>query len=311
MLELLDFDSMKDAVGYGYGGATGPKAPKMCNGLVTIIKRQEKVRDNQYDTSYVNDPLSEYIGSHIYEILGVPVHQTRLGMYKGRMAVGCVDFSAYTGKPLVEFRYLKNTIVSDDIEYDVSGMSRDLENILKSIDILFNGELKDKVLNRFYTMFVVDSLIGNADRNNGNWGFFREADGLTLAPVYDCGSCLNYRRPDSKIREDVNDEERMRNLALIYTFNFRVNGKLINPFHCIERNLDNKYIVRALDMVCSIDENKVIDLIDTLDNVCSSERMFYYKRILVMRLAKLRNIQSSNAGGGSKLSSLFKNAEGY
>lgn len=306
MLELLNFDDMQDVIGYGYGGATGPKTPKMFNGNVLIIKRQERVRDNQYDVSYVNDPLSEYIGSHIYELLGIPVHQTYLGTFKGRLAVGCVDFSVYTKKPLVEFRYLKNTIVDDNIVYDVSGMSRDLENIMESINTLFSGDLLNDVLDRFCIMFVVDSLIGNADRNNGNWGFLRDSAGLTLAPVYDCGSCLNYRRPDSKIREDITDETRMQNLALNYTFNFRLNKKIINPFHYIERNTDNQHIQKGLDLIKSLDENKMYDLIDTLDNVCTPERLLYYKRILSLRLARLR---VSN-GNGSKLSGLLKNAEG-
>ena len=44
----------------------------------------------------------------------------------------------------------------------------------------------------FWDMFVVDALIGNWDRHNGNWGFLysQEKDELELAPIFDCGSSL-------------------------------------------------------------------------------------------------------------------------
>ena len=41
-------------------------------------------------------------------------------------------------------------------------------------------------------MFIVDALIGNWDRHNDNWGFLYNitTDEISLAPIYDCGSCL-------------------------------------------------------------------------------------------------------------------------
>ena len=44
----------------------------------------------------------------------------------------------------------------------------------------------------FWDMFIVDALIGNWDRHNGNWGFLYEVDTdrMKIAPVYDCESFL-------------------------------------------------------------------------------------------------------------------------
>ena len=49
-------------------------------------------------------------------------------------------------------------------------------------------------------MFIVDALIGNWDRHNGNWGFLYNTvtDEIALAPGYDCGSCL-FPQADEKI----------------------------------------------------------------------------------------------------------------
>ena len=57
---------------------------------------------------------------------------------------------------------------------------------------------------RFWDMFIVDALIGNWDRHNGNWGFLynAETDSMELAPVYDCGSCL-YPQADEMIMNSV------------------------------------------------------------------------------------------------------------
>lgn len=49
-------------------------------------------------------------------------------------------------------------------------------------------------------MFVVDALIGNPDRNNGNWGLiYKDHDILGLAPIYDNGNCLFDKWSDEKI----------------------------------------------------------------------------------------------------------------
>ena len=52
-------------------------------------------------------PLSEYIGSHIYKILGIEAQETALGIRHGKLVVACKDFCKKEGA-LREFRTLKN-----------------------------------------------------------------------------------------------------------------------------------------------------------------------------------------------------------
>ena len=42
--------------------------------------------------SYTTSPVSEYIGSHIYQSMGFPVHETKLGTYQNKVVVACKDF---------------------------------------------------------------------------------------------------------------------------------------------------------------------------------------------------------------------------
>ena len=55
------------------------------------------------------------------------------------------------------------------ITSESSGYSKDLSDILFCI---YEQDRIDpvQVEERFWDMFVVDSLVGNFDRHNGNWG---------------------------------------------------------------------------------------------------------------------------------------------
>ena len=53
------------------------------------------MNDFDMQTSYVNNVLSEYIGSHIFQSIGIPTHETLLGVIRRdgeRLAVACKDF---------------------------------------------------------------------------------------------------------------------------------------------------------------------------------------------------------------------------
>ena len=67
----------------------------------------------------------------------------------------------------------------------------------------------------FWNIFIVDALIGNWDRHNGNWGFLynTETDKMEIAPVYDCGSCL-FPQADDIIMQDTLDSQEERNLRI-------------------------------------------------------------------------------------------------
>ena len=67
-------------------------------------------------------------------------------------------------------------------------------------------------------MFIGDSLLGNFDRHNGNWGFLvNEKKGLIkLAPVYDCGSCLYPQLDEKKMAYVLSNPEEIN--ERIYVF---------------------------------------------------------------------------------------------
>lgn len=69
-------------------------------------------------------PLSEFLGSHIYKILGYDVHETILGIRKNFLVVACKDFCQGETR-LHEIRTVKNVHVGaadkklDRFHYDI------------------------------------------------------------------------------------------------------------------------------------------------------------------------------------------------
>lgn len=85
-------------------------------------------------------------------------------------------------------------------------------------------------------MFIADSLIGNFDRHNGNWGFLinENQKKIDIAPIYDCASCLYPQLTDENISKIINDEEEMNARVFVFpTSALKLNDKKINYFEYI------------------------------------------------------------------------------
>lgn len=304
-MNLINCDLLERVPQRTYGGRSGSKIAVRYNDEVHMLKCAESARGKNFSVtiSYANDCVSEYIGSHVYEIAGIPVHQTLLGVYNGKQCVLCKDI-AYPNN-IVEFRQLRNTIMDDTMLQDSSGMSNNLEDIFEVID---RAEYipREQTWIRFWNMFVIDAIIGNCDRNNGNWGYLLTNNYLyTLAPVYDCGGSLNKWKSDDQIVKM--SEAQKYSIAINSTVNFYERSKIINPFQYMEMNIDNKYIKESIDVALSISRTKVWDMLSGLIPVISEQRMHYYQYLIDTRLDRLSSIYSSKS---SIMSSLLKQAEG-
>ncbi len=291
---LIDCNKLPVVEDRLYGGATGSKIAVRYNNSVWMLKCSQTLKNRELhnvEISYANDPITEYIGSHIYSIFGIPVQDTLLGKYKNKMCVLCSD-DAYPNR-LYEFREFRNTIFDQDVQQHSSGMSTSLDDILDVIQISdrINTEA---ALERFWLMFVLDSLIGNTDRNNGNWAFVYKDNKFELYEVYDCGGCLNNKRSDGQMLNDL-ETNRVMNLAINYTFNYKdKSGKRINPFHYIEK-YRNIYMDKALKLFKPELLSEINNLIDSLCDIISDTQKTWYKEIIKARFDKLLGLKNSSA----------------
>lgn len=96
------------------------------------------------EISYSTSPLSEYIGSHVYELLGQEVHETRLGIYNGKCVVACKNFLS-PGETLLEFKDIKNMY------------SEKMEQMMDS----YSDAVEGPILNMVLEMGVITDRSGN------------------------------------------------------------------------------------------------------------------------------------------------------
>lgn len=290
---VIDFTDLKKRK-KTYAGANGNKISVIYEGEQYMLKFPPQAKLNK-GTSYSNSCFSEYLGCQIYESIGIPVQKTLMGVYtvkgKQKIVVACGDFTE-PGVSLQDFASLKNRMIDSERQ----GYGTELIDILQTIDEQTLVD-RDSLLERFWDMFIVDAFIGNWDRHNGNWGFLYDdrTDEMTLAPVYDCGSCL-YPQADKKIMEAVLSDpgERNHRIYNIPLSAIMQEGKKIKYFDYIS-SMQNEDCNRALKrIVPRIDMGKIKGIIDYTPFISDLQKDFYLtmlierkKRILDFSIEKL------------------------
>ena len=258
-----------------YGGANGSKRGILYNGESYMLKFPAETKINK-GISYSNSTVSEYIGCHIYNLLGIPVQETLLGIYehkgKTKTVVACKDLES-DGYKLKDFASLKNTII-DSVR---GGYGTDLSDILQTIEEQhFVSPLELKKF--FWDMFVVDSLIGNFDRHNGNWGFLvnEEKQHIQISPVYDCGSCL-FSEMDDELMQKVmsNKAELEYRLYVIPKSAIMQDNKKIGYFDFLCSNQNSDCTKSLLDISQRMDEAAINQVVDDTPLITETEKTFY------------------------------------
>ena len=288
-----------------YAGANGSKIAVVYNGELYMLKFPGAARLNQ-DLSYANGCISEYLGSHVFELAGIPVQKTLLGTYtlngKEKIVVACKDFTA-TGLVLQDFTSMKNTV----LDSDSNGTGTELNDIMDAIEaqtMIDPAELS----RHFWDMFIVDALIGNWDRHNGNWGFLYNTvtDEVQLAPIFDCGSCL-FPQADENIMRAVLDDPAEKELRIFERplSAIRQDGQKINYFDFIS-SLKYPACNAALKRIApKLRQQDLRELVDNTPFISDLQKEFYRtmlserkERILDYSLDKLltrERKQSKNA----------------
>lgn len=271
---VIDFTDLKKRK-KTYAGANGNKISVIYEGEQYMLKFPPQAKLNK-GMSYSNSCFSEYLGCQIYESIGIPVQKTLMGIYtikgKQKIVVACGDFTE-PGVSLQDFASLKNRMIDSERQ----GYGTELIDILQTIDEQTLVD-RDSLLERFWDMFIVDAFIGNWDRHNGNWGFLYDdrTDEMTLAPVYDCGSCL-YPQADEKIMEAVLSDsvERNHRIYNIPLSAIMQEGRKIKYFDYIS-SLQNEECNRALKrIVPRIDMEKIKEIIDHTPFISDLQKKFY------------------------------------
>lgn len=216
MQKRIDFTNCKTILGRAYNGANGKKIAIEYGGSAYMLKFPPSGTDKPTALSYTNSCFSEHIASSIFNLLGVQAQETMLGTFQvgGRTKVvcACKDFTD-GGKRFFDFCSLKNTV----LESESGGNGTELKDILDTIEK--QRYISPEMLTgHFWDMFVIDAFLGNFDRHKGNWGFLFDdrTEEASIAPVFDCGSCLLPQADEKVMREVMTDEKALH--ARIFQF---------------------------------------------------------------------------------------------
>jgi len=280
MTGQIDFSNCKTIFGRAYNGANGKKIAVNYNGSQYMLKFPSSGENRLTELSYTNSCISEHIASSIFNMLGVPAQETMLGTFKVgekmRVVCACKDFTA-DGSRLFDFCSIKNTI----LESDSSGSGTELADILDTIEKQ-RYVSPDLLMEHFWNMFVVDALLGNFDRHNGNWGFLYDdrTEEVSLAPIYDCGSCL-LPQADEKIMEQVLVNEDALN-ARVYqypTSAIKQDGKKINYYDFLMANENTDCSEAIKRIIPRIDIAKISAFINETPYISERQKDFYTRYI--------------------------------
>ncbi len=290
-MPTIDFTFCEINPKKGFGGVNGNKISLLYNNELYMVKFPPKPSTHK-EMSYTNGCFSEYVACHIVNSLGLKVQETLLGTYKNKIVVACKDFTTHQYE-LVDFLSLKNTM----IELEKSGKDTNLNDVLYAIDN--QHFIEPKVLKCFFwDMFVADTLLGNFDRHNGNWGFLRVSNSkeYQIAPIFDCGSCLYPQADDVVCQKVLSNIDELN--ARIYNFPQSIlkddNDRKINYYDFLTQT-NNKDCLDALLMIYPrIDMNKIHSIIDNTPFMSEIHKEFLHT-MLDERKSKIIDVAHTRA----------------
>lgn len=276
MITAIDFSEYK--LNRKYYGGSERKEGISIDGEDYMIKYQKQTAFGKR-----NNHISEFIGSHVFEICGFEAHKTYLGYRDGEEVVACKDFNV-PGKQFVPF----NDVGESTLDQDKETYQYDYEDIMQMLRD--NSKLTNvqETISMFWRIYIMDALLGNFDRHGANWGFIKENNRYTLAPVFDNGSCLFPNLVDETEMQAImeSEDETDKRIYKFPTSQVKLDGKKSSYFEVINSlqfeacNDALRYIMSHLDMY------EVEKLIDETPLISEVQRTFY-KHIITERYHKI------------------------
>lgn len=280
----------------GYGGHSGGKRGIIIDNERWFLKYPKSTKSMEVEgISYTTMPLSEFLGSHIYDLIGIETHETRLGTSDRKLVVACKDF-LNNSEIILDYNILKNEynkFVEQKLESLLSSNSKNDNNDLDEIMIIMNNnsyfKKVPKLKKRFWDMFIIDAFISNNDRNEGNWGLIlnKENSNLRISPVFDNGACFNNKASDEKLESLLKDDSKFKESVYNSASSIFVkNDKKINPLKFIESMQNQECNEALLRVFPNIDMSEIKELFDGIPNeynglsvFSDAQKKFYFKSL--------------------------------
>lgn len=305
MIEMIDFTSCElSPRNLEYGGRAGEKKGILYKGSFWFLKFPKNTQgmDKVKGLSYVTSPLSEFIGSNIYRILGYDVHETLLGVCfdgkRNKVVCACKDFiEDDKNELLIPYTALRNDTNPELMNRRDDESSLSASNINEIVFQLDHNSVLKNIENakeRFWDVVLIDMLINNNDRNEDNWGVIKDKknNSYRLSPIYDCGNCFYGKTSEERIAEIISDERKLISSALNGVTAYEDDDeKRIRNEDIVE--LENPDLKRSLKKIAKLVDSKMDEIIGFINSIPTSFgdvevmtplRKEYYLKTFALRL---------------------------
>ena len=281
MTAMIDFTPCIRDYSRTYRGASGKKICVIYEGERYLLKFPPlpPVRhwNMNREESLLNSCFSEHVCCKVLGSIGMNVQRTMLGSYTTdsgvtKTVVACKDFTD-DEHTFASFIQLKNSCINS--EYS-DGTGTELCEILEA----FREQIwidADDLRRFFWDMFIGDTLVGNLDRHNDNWGFLLDRSGkAAIAPIFGCGSCMYPQLEISKYRKILDDRAEIdlrvftRPLSVI-----KIDNKRINYFDFVSSLSNEDCNDALLRMYPRIDMPRICKMIEGMPELSDIQKEFY------------------------------------
>lgn len=274
-----------------YGGSERKIGIKIENEYY-MIKFQKKTAFGKR-----NNHISEYLGSQIFNMLGVTAQETILGTFKDENVVVCKDFNI-DGYQFVPF----NDVGESTIEEDKEKYQYSYEDIMSLLQLNKKITNVEDVVSSFWEIYIIDALLGNFDRHGNNWGFLKKNNKYEMAPVFDNGSCLfpNMINEDEMIYIMNSKEETAKRVYSFPTSQIKLNGKKSSYYDVINSLVYKECNEALIKIFKRINLKEIFNLIDDIKSISEVHKSFYkymlnerYEKIIKESYNKLEKVMGN------------------
>lgn len=226
-------------------------------------------RNSPYGLTY--NHVSEYIGSHIFELTGIETQQTWLGTYRGEEVVVMKDFTTEQDV-FVPF----NDVRDSSLDMNRERVQYEYEDIMEMLQANVKLTQVEETVDSFWDMFILDAFIGNFDRHGSNWGFLKRENRYRLAPVFDNGSCLFPKIVTDRQCEDIlnSREEREKRIFLFPTSQIKLNGRKSSYYEVIASHQFAACDQALERVVKKLDFSEILKMIEEIECMSKTRKKF-------------------------------------
>lgn len=258
-------------------GGSEKKRVGVFEGKKYLFKLPDPIREKNNDLSYMNNQFSEYIGSHIFNLLGIKAQDTILGEKNidgiNKILVGCEVFTT-NKKGVGEFSDFLNSV-----DFDAKNGYKNQSIETFELIVSEKGFDTSKFIEQFNDMIVVDCLLVNQDRHFHNIGFETINDVFVPTKIYDCGSCLCALKSDEALEKLLKDDSLFKSDVYNISPPYFYKGQRLKYHELFNEPSNN--LKQAINKIYpKIDINSINKLIDDTPYISDIRKTFYKKAIL-------------------------------